>query len=132
MIDFLGSPVVKTLAPDAGGVGLNPSQGAKIPYASQHCQNQFKCYINTHMLFLHAELPGWQSLTLEALCVVSPGLLTIALCGRCYQYCHQERKAQEGREVAPHHLAMKKNSWDLNSLSQTLLLSRAFLGNETH
>ena len=29
-MDFLGSPVVKTLAPDAGGVGLIPSQGAKI------------------------------------------------------------------------------------------------------
>lgn len=95
-MDCLGSPVVKT-QPRAGVWVLIPSQGAEIPYASQHCQNQFKCYINTHMLFLPAELPGWQSLTLEALCVVSPGLLTIALCGRCYQYCHQ-REEDAGRQ----------------------------------
>ena len=131
-MDFLGSPVVKTLAPNAGGVGLIPSQGTKIPYASQHYQKQFRYYINTHMLFLHAELPGWQSMILDALCVVSPRILTIALWGRCHQHSHQERKAQEGGEVAPNHLAVKRKSWDLNSLSQILLLSRAFLGHETH
>ena len=30
-MDFLGSLVVKTLAPNAGGVGLIPSRGTKIP-----------------------------------------------------------------------------------------------------
>ena len=31
--DFLGSPVVKTLPSNAGGVGPIPSRGAKIPHA---------------------------------------------------------------------------------------------------
>ena len=32
-IDFPGGPVVKTLASKAGGTGLIPSQGTKIPHA---------------------------------------------------------------------------------------------------
>ena len=32
--DFPGGPVVKTLPSSAGGVGLIPGQGAKIPQAS--------------------------------------------------------------------------------------------------
>ena len=32
--DFPGSPVVKTSPPNAGGVGLIPAQGAKIPHGS--------------------------------------------------------------------------------------------------
>ena len=32
--DFLGSPVVKTLPSNAGGVGSIPGWGAKIPHAS--------------------------------------------------------------------------------------------------
>ena len=31
------------------------------------------------MLFLSAELPGWQSMILNTLCVVSQRILTIAL-----------------------------------------------------
>ena len=31
--DFPGGPVVKTLLSNAGGVGLIPTQGAKIPHA---------------------------------------------------------------------------------------------------
>ena len=33
--DFYGGPVVKTLSSNVGGEGLIPSQGAKIPHASQ-------------------------------------------------------------------------------------------------
>ena len=33
--DFPGSPVVKTLPSNAGGVGSIPGWGAKIPHASQ-------------------------------------------------------------------------------------------------
>ena len=33
--DFPGSPVVKTLPSNAGGVGSIPGQGAKITHASQ-------------------------------------------------------------------------------------------------
>ena len=32
--DFLGSPVVKTLPSNAGGVGSIPGWGAKVPHAS--------------------------------------------------------------------------------------------------
>ena len=32
--DVSGCPVVKTSPPKAGGVGLTPGQGAKIPHAS--------------------------------------------------------------------------------------------------
>ena len=32
--DFSGSPVVKTLPSNAGGVGSTPGQGAEIPHAS--------------------------------------------------------------------------------------------------
>ena len=35
LMDFPGSPVVKTLPSNAGGAGLIPGQGAKIPHASQ-------------------------------------------------------------------------------------------------
>ena len=35
MGDFPGGPVVKTLLSNAGGVGLIPDQGGKIPHASQ-------------------------------------------------------------------------------------------------
>ena len=34
LTDFLEGPVVKTLPPNAGGTGLIPSWGAKIPRAS--------------------------------------------------------------------------------------------------
>ena len=49
--DFPGSPVVKTSPSNAGGAGLNPGQGAKIPHASwpknqniiqKQCCNKFK------------------------------------------------------------------------------------------
>ena len=33
--DFSGSPVVKTVPPNAGSAGSIPGQGAKIPHASQ-------------------------------------------------------------------------------------------------
>ena len=33
--DFPGGPVVKTLSSTAGGVGLIPGQGAKVPHASR-------------------------------------------------------------------------------------------------
>ena len=33
--DFPGGPVVKISPSDAGGIGLIPDQGAKIPHASQ-------------------------------------------------------------------------------------------------
>ena len=33
--DFPGHPVVKTLPSNAGGAGLIPGQGAKIPHALQ-------------------------------------------------------------------------------------------------
>ena len=33
--DFPGGPVVKTSLSNAGGVGLIPGQGTKIPHASQ-------------------------------------------------------------------------------------------------
>ena len=32
--DFLGGPVVKTLPSDAGGLGLIPGWGTKIPHAT--------------------------------------------------------------------------------------------------
>ena len=35
MRDFPGGPVVKTSPSNAGGVGLIPGRGAKIPYASR-------------------------------------------------------------------------------------------------
>ena len=35
MGDFPGGPVVKTSLSNAGGVGLIPDQGGKIPHASQ-------------------------------------------------------------------------------------------------
>ena len=37
--DFPGGPTVKTLPSNAGGVGLIPGRGAKIPHASRP-QNQ--------------------------------------------------------------------------------------------
>ena len=33
--DFLGGPVVKTLPSDAGGLGLIPGWGTKIPHAME-------------------------------------------------------------------------------------------------
>ena len=46
--DFPGGPVVKTLLSSAGGVGSIPSQGAKIPHASQpkHQNIKQKQYCN--------------------------------------------------------------------------------------
>ena len=38
---FTGSPVVKTLASNAGGIGSTPDWGAKILYASGYGQNFF-------------------------------------------------------------------------------------------
>ena len=35
MGDFLGGPVVKTSPSNAGGAGLIPGRGAKIPHASR-------------------------------------------------------------------------------------------------
>ena len=39
--DFLGGPVVKTSSSNAGGAGLIPGQGAKIPHDSWP-ENQYK------------------------------------------------------------------------------------------
>ena len=38
--DFPGDPVIKTLPSNAGGVGLIPGQGTKIPYAVWCSQNR--------------------------------------------------------------------------------------------
>ena len=63
---FPGSPVVKILPPNAGGAGLIPGRGARIPHASwmknqsmkqkQHCNKNIKKKKNLAPRVIHMHI----------------------------------------------------------------------------